>query len=404
MGNIFSQNLGAKFLALLLAAGVWLYVISGESRLIDFPSSVPIQPRFTPEGLIAKLSTQDVKIRVLADRSAWRSLSTKSFNAYVDLTGLKQGTHLDIPVRVSTNAAGVEIKSISPSSVTVTLDPSVKKTVPVVVKIEGKAGEGLVPDDPKIEPEKVEVSGAKTEVDSIQEATATVRLNGETQDVSKTVLLEGFNAKGKEVSQITFSPSEAVVSIPIVKAGKTKTVGIKVVFSGTPKSGFWISQVSVDPASITITGNAEALADVKYIETRAVNIDGLEADKTLNGSLSPPTGIVIVEQIETIKVAVKISPIESTKEVVASLNPIGLSASLQMTDITANPVKVLVSGPASTLDTLTGNDVQISLDLSSYKTAGTYTVDVKKESITTPSGISAIRFNPSAITVKLENK
>jgi YbbR domain-containing protein len=172
------------------------------------------------------------------------------------------------------------IKEIEPASITVTLDPAVHKTVPVVVKINGKVGEGLAPDEPQVEPENVEVRGAKSDVDTILEATAEVTLRGDTQDVKKAVTLKGLNAKGEEINDLQFSPNQVSVTIPIIKAGKTKTVGIKVKTEGVPKTGYWVSQTSIEPSMINISGNGEVLANTKFIETQPINVEGIDKNKT----------------------------------------------------------------------------------------------------------------------------
>jgi YbbR domain-containing protein len=179
----------------------------------------------------------------------------------------------------------VEIKEIEPASITVTLDPAVHKTVPVVVKINGKVGEGLAPDEPQVEPENVEVRGAKSDVDTILEATAEVTLRGDTQDVKKAVTLKGLNAKGEEINDLQFSPNQVSVTIPIIKAGKTKTVGIKVKTEGVPKTGYWVSQTSIEPSMINISGNGEVLANTKFIETQPINVEGIDKNKTYKNGI-----------------------------------------------------------------------------------------------------------------------
>jgi YbbR domain-containing protein len=77
---------------------------------------------------------------------------------------------------------------------------------------------------------------------------------------------------------------------------------------------------------------------------------------------------------------------------------------LQISDIITDPIKVLISGPASILNQLTTENVSIELDLSNYKSSGTYTLDINKDAIKTPENTTYVRYNPSAITVKIDNK
>lgn len=404
MSNFFLNNLNAKLIALLVAVIAWSYVAVAESKIINLPSSIPIKAQGTGEGLIAKLGTNDVKVRIAADRGKLKNLSADSFTAYVDLTAKSKGTYTDVPIIVTSKDSNIEVREITPSKITVTLDPAITKTIPVAIKVEGKPGDGLATSDPIIEPDKVEVRGAKSDVDKILEATAVVGLKGETSDVKKTVALQGYDAKGNEIKDLAFSPTEVVVNLPIVKAGRTKTVGIKVKTEGAVKSGFWASQITVDPNIISITGNSEALTNTKFIETEAINVDGLSANKTFTTSLTPPAGVVLLDSIDSVKVTVNISAADTTKEIVASLSSINLAQTLSVDTSQSEPIRVLVSGPADKLDKLTSNDVIVSLDLSIFRSPQTTKIDISKDWITVPTGISIVRFNPSAITVTLQSK
>jgi YbbR domain-containing protein len=405
MTNIFTNNLGGKVVAVILALGLWLYVASGQSKVIDFPSKIPVNARGVSEGYIAKLSNDEVSIKVAVDRKYLKTLSTDSFDAYVDLTGKTKGTYSDVPITVVSKDSNVEIRQVTPVTITVTIDSAVSKTVPVVAKIEGKPGDGLAPDDPAIEPDKVEVRGAKSDIDQILEATAEIKLNGETTDVKKTVALQGFDASGNVIKGIQFTPDSTVLTVPIVKAGKTKTVGIRVKTTGVVKSGFWASSISVDPNLISITGNAEALSATKYIETEAINIDGLSQNKVYTIGITVPTGIVLVDPITDVKVTINLSGTDTTKEITASINSINLAQTLQLDTSSTEEVKVIVSGPADKLATLSSSDVVVTLDLSMFRTAQTSTkIDLTQDWIKVPSGITIIRFNPSAITISLQSK
>lgn len=405
MNQLIGHNLGAKFLALLLALTVWAYVALGESKMRKFPSAIPIEPRSTTEGLIAKLSSNDVNIRIYAENADWSKLSADSFTAYVDLSGFQKGTYTDIPIHVISKISNISIREINPPTVTVTLDSTIHKTVPVVVKIEGQAATGMVPDIAKIDPDSVEVSGAKNDIDSIVEATALIRLNGETQSLkNKLINLKGFNAKGEEIIGLNFNPIQVKVDLPITKAGKSKTVGIKANIIGTPNSKYWISQISILPSSVDIIGNADLLLKTNFIPTEPIEVDGIEEDKTFTTTLTLPEGIQLSQNINEIQVSVILSLVETTKEVTAGINPTGLSSALQIETMPTEKVKAIISGQTDKLNSLNSDNVVINLDLSSFRTAGTYKVDISRADIDTPPDVSLVQFNPSSVSITLANK
>ena len=249
--NIIFRNWLAKIVSVLLACTLWIYVGIGQTKTANFPGRVPLQIRNVPQGMVAITDIERVTIKIVADSETWKKLSADSFTAYLDLTGLTVGTH-EIKIIVSTNMSNIQIVEVSPATVLVRLEPQVEKQIPVNVLIDGKAGEGLVPGQWTVEPAVVKVSGAKSIVENLLEATAKIQLAGETADFKKVTKLEGLDAQAKTISNLSFSPSEVTVSVPIVKASNVKTVGIKVVTAGNPAEGYWVSKIETNPQTVTV--------------------------------------------------------------------------------------------------------------------------------------------------------
>lgn len=403
MIKFITNNFWAKAVCVLLAMAVWIYVGLTQSRIAEFPGLINLEMRNVPAGMVAIADSSTVQIKISADQAQWKQLTANSFAAYIDLNGATEGTH-EMDVKVNINVAGVQLVSVTPSKVMVTVEPMVSKKVPVISKVEGTAGDGLVAGDIKIDPNEVIVSGAQSALNKIFEAIAIIKLNGETEEFNKSIDLVALDSEGEVIKNVTFNPSNVKVTVPIIKAGTTKTVGIKANITGQPKSGYWVSQVKITPADITINGQSNILQTTNYLETKEINIDGLDANKTQTVEINVPSGVTIVGDTSKVKVEITIDPIQTAKTINLGYNWQNLASNLKIDSVNPNSITVTLSGTADVLNKITADNTKLNIDLSGYKYAGSYNIDLDKSQFNLLDGVSVLSFAPSAITVILNNK
>ena len=401
MFNIF-YNWPAKLFCLILAILLWTYVAIGESQVDNFPGKIPLSIKNTPSDLIAISDVDSVQIKISADRATWQKLSAQSFESFIDLGGLQKGTN-EVRVNVKSNTSEVEIIEIVPEKILVRLELIAKKKIPVKVQTDGQAGEGLVPDDAKIELNEVEISGAQSVIDKILEATALIQLNGETEEINKTVELAAYDAQGEAIKYVEFNPKSVVVGLPIVKAGSAKTVGIKARIEGKPKNGYWLSEVTTTPLDLTIRGTNGVLRGINFVETKAIDVSGLSSDYSKNVELDLPSGITLADNNSQVKVEIKFSANKSEKEVSAAIDFENLASNLKIETLEPNLIKVMLSGSQDVLSALTSSSVKIKLNLSGYN-LGNFAIDINKNMISVPEGVEVISFLPSAVRIGIGNK
>jgi len=393
-------------LVALVASGLFLFVESGGANKIDtLPQQIDISAVNLPEGVAANLgSVRQASVVITAPRQQWRSLSSDNFSATVDVAQQKEGTY-DLAVNVTSKLSDVQIVRVTPAKVVVTVEPVIRKTVPVVAKFTGQAGDELVPDTPIITPDKVEVSGAKSIITDLREGVIQIKLNGETKTIDQKLTVVALGTSGEPVNTVSFSPIEVQAKIPLVKAGKLKTVGIRPVVNGQVTSGNWIKDITVTPAVISLTGTADLLDKATEVTTQPVAVGGLTSDSEIEVGLNIPTGLVVANQIKTVKVKISLTKAATTKTVIPTLSyDETLSASLKVAALDPTSITAIVSGGIADLTSLIDGSVRVKIDLSAYKTPGTYTVTLKSTDFTLPTNISLASFLPSAISVTLETK
>lgn len=400
--KIILRDWPVKVICILAATILWVYVASGQSTIGKFPSKIPIKANNVQAGLTAIYDDKEIELQIMADPAVWNKLSADSFSASVDLSGLKEGTY-ELNVGVVSTVEGVQIVRRTPEKILVSLEPITKKTVSVGRRIQGSAAEGMVAGAVTFNPAEVEVSGPRSIVNSITEAVAVIGLNGEATDFEKMIKLSAFNDKNEEVSGAIFNPMEIRASVPIVKAGNGKTVGIRVKTSGAPKEGFFISNITVSPITMNVTGSENALSALNFLETQTLDISGLSGIAERFTRVQIPDGIALDSgQTNRIKVTITASENSSTRSINVSLSPINLGE-LRLNSYSPTDIIAILSGPKSEVDALNSSDVVLSLDFSN-QSAGTATMNLAVDQVKVPTGISIISVTPSSISAVLENK
>jgi hypothetical protein len=88
--DIIRHNLGLKFLSLLLAALLWLFVTAGEEKEVSFRA--PVVMRNIPAGLtLAGAPPAAVDVRVRGSNVLLAKVRTERPALYLDLKGAAEG-------------------------------------------------------------------------------------------------------------------------------------------------------------------------------------------------------------------------------------------------------------------------------------------------------------------------
>jgi YbbR domain-containing protein len=166
-------------LALVISAVLW-GMTHGASK-IDQGFDIPVVFEGVPEDLvITAKSTQLINIRVLGPRSALREVSPIEMEYGVNLEGAKPGkavylvdeTTIELP-------PGARILSRSPATIELELERRARKSVRVAADVEGEPAEGFVLSEVELDPPRVWLAGARSEVLRLSEVvTETIDVTG----------------------------------------------------------------------------------------------------------------------------------------------------------------------------------------------------------------------------------
>jgi YbbR domain-containing protein len=170
--------------SLALAAGLW-FVIAGR-QTAERGVSVPVELRNVPRDLeITGDAVNTVDVRVRASPGLINSLEPGTIRATIDLVGAEEGERI---VQLSPDQIqapqGFRVVKVAPSLLTLRLERTLRKTVPVHPRLVGRPGPGFEVAEITSDPAEVRVAGPRsrileiesafTEPVSVEEAEATV--------------------------------------------------------------------------------------------------------------------------------------------------------------------------------------------------------------------------------------
>jgi YbbR domain-containing protein len=182
------RNLGLKVMALLSASGLWL-VVAGEHE-VERSMRVPLEFRNIPNGLEIvgdPLATVDVRVR--GPSGLLSKVQPGEVVVSLDLQGARKGMRLfHIQPDEVERPYGISVAQVQPPTLTLDLQPTARRTVPVRPALEGEPAAGFVIHSVRSDPEQVEVVGPEEYLNQVGEATTEpVNIEGARAPVTDTV-------------------------------------------------------------------------------------------------------------------------------------------------------------------------------------------------------------------------
>jgi YbbR domain-containing protein len=244
------------------------------------------------------------------------------------------------------------------------------------------------------------MSGPASFVRRVEAMTVEVRLDAATVDIDRSASPSPIDAQGQPVTfdnraPVRISPATVKVRVPITQQLSYKTVGLQPELTGTPRSGYVITGVTAEPATVTLVGAPRALAAVNTANTEPIDVSDASTTFTRQVGVGVAEGLSVVQQ-ETVRVTVRISPIVLSQSFTTVPVPDNLGAGVQITSALPS-VQVVLQGPASSLQNLLATDLRASLNLAGLP-AGTHQINVE---VAAPPGVTTQSVSPRIVPVTL---
>jgi len=359
-------DLSSALVALILALTIWVVAMREENPVVQdhFPQGIPVEVKNKGEDLLILGGFEkEVTLLIRAPQKVWSDLEAKNFRAYIDLADLRVEAYevYEVPVEVEAPET-VQVIEKSLDVVSITLDKVAQRSFRVGVNILGDVPVGYRYGVPVVTPSQVAVSGPQSTVDQVEAVVIDLQLRGEKATMEKAFEPWPQNEIGGTVSGVEISPSQVMVQLPIEQESGYRDVSVKVVTQGMVASGYWISDIRVDPSTVTVYGDPQRVSELLgFLETEPVDVEGAKANLTRSVALVLPEDISLLG-VGRVLVRISISPVLGGQTIRVSPTIQGLAPGLEAT-VSPETVEVILAGPLADLSALQAEDVQVLLDL-----------------------------------------
>ena len=423
MKNKLLNNLGLKIAALILAFIVWFIVVNiNDPNITKTVTGVPVTLTNTAYLESQSLSSQlgptgTVSVTIRGRRSIVEPMTKDDITAVADLTQIVNIDATPIMVPVSVTAGGVARTdlTVTPGNIAITVENMLSQEYIV------KATTGDTRPTVKIfevgeltaDPESITISGPESLIRIIDRVVAPVDVSHLVADTELATTFMIYDKNGNPLSEsqlasLRFSGTEAsgnAVSVYVDLWRVVSDIALNAQVSGTPASGYYVSEIKTTPTTVTLTGNTAAMALLEHngykltIPSELLDVTGKTEAFTEKIDLSTllPDGLRLAENVSSnINVRVEILAM-NTKALdipMTSVEQRNLGEGLAVVFPTEK-YRVIIQALDEQLESLSENMVRASIDLNGMD-AGSY--DNVPLTIELPSGYTLV----SPVNVSLQ--
>jgi len=221
MLRIFKNNFALKVLSLALALAGW-----GYFRFANTPVSaarfaqqlsIPIAAVHLPLGYIAHYAEKEAVVTVAAPKRGSAAIRPDDVKAVLDLGGLTAGVY-NVPVRLV--APSVAIQSLSPASVTLTIERIEQKEFPLALYYSGNEHPSVVASDARILPSQALVRGGSDDLARVAAVRADVPLPSTPGLFDAMVRPVAVDSLGTQLEAVQVSPNLVRVRVHFAAGAK----------------------------------------------------------------------------------------------------------------------------------------------------------------------------------------
>lgn len=267
-------------------------------------------------------------------------------------------------------------------------------SIPLKVKVEG----GLSFSDKVPKNIRVTVRGDSNEIGLLQEKDflAYIDTSEYTSEgmVRIPVQLDlSSNVTTVEHLEITTSPE----SIPLHLERKISSlVKITENIYGSCLDGYEITNVSIVPEMLQITGTSNQINSTKFLETNVINVDQKSGSFSVETKVTNPNSMIALTDGNVVTVNIEIKPIQLNKTFESSVIFYdGLSEKFQIENMN-NAYKISLSGSKNILEPFVLTPLTVQVDCSQINEVGHYELPLI---VTLPNDIVLESIEPKSISI-----
>lgn len=370
-------------ISLLAAICLWYYVTSVETVEGDVILNLPIE--FLGEDvlreakglIISDVSTDAVQVTLQGSRRVIRQLNESNVTAYIDVSALEarrysQAVQLQYPESIASD--DVTITSRRPQYVNFTVDKLSSRVIDVKGEFNGTVAEGYTCEPVVTNPETVEIFGAQDVLDQVAYALVTI----ERDDVSSSINYESTyqlidnDGKIMDMNGITLAMERVQVTM-VVNVTKDVSLTVDLIPGGGATSENTV--ITVDPATLSLSGDAQQLAGINRISLGSVDLALVDGVFEETYTIVLDNGITNESGVTEANVKVEIRGLEKKTLPLTKFSVNGLTEDMEAQMVT-DRLDVVIRAPVAILEQIRASDLRGVADLSGISETDSGRVEV----------------------------
>jgi len=393
--------------SLVLATLLWIAVTNEENPILtrDVPFQIPVQEVNVPRSfVVGSLQPDKVNVTLTGPRDRVERIGPADLSAQVNLSDALTSVvppagqlNVNAPAEITVRVGGVHAE-VLPASIGVTLEPEVRKTVPVRLDTSSDAlpvGFELT-EPPAAQPSEATIAGTAENINLVDGLVASVKLGGVTVNVNETVRLDPRDSAGHSIGHIAVDPLDASVTVKVHQVQYTRDLLVDPRLRGRPAPGYTAADALAEPSTVAVVGSLDALNQVSSLPTQDVDVQGATSDVVRTVGIQLPPGLSQSDAKGSVVVRVPIHAETGPGSFAAVPRVIGLGSGLAVVAQTPTLV-VNVTGSIPSLLQISPEEIVVTIDVGGLG-AGTYRLEPK---VTLPTGMQLEGTVPDRVSLTL---
>lgn len=366
------SKVGSALIAITLAFGLWLYVITVISPDQTRPYyKVPVvldnmDSLAEKQLMVVSDPNPLVTVELAGTRSDLNKINSANLTVMADLGAINEPGEYQVGYTVSPPnellSGAITVQGRDPKRIQVVVAEKVTKEVPVQILYEGSVPDGYIKGTPELDFTQIKISGPKEVVDQIHHAAIKVDLINRTQSISQSYRYELQNEAGDplDVAQVTTNIEQVQLKLRISAIRKID-VAVDVVDGGGATKQ--TTSIKIDPAQITISGSEEVIKKLDQITVGTINLAEIDSTTTKEFEILLPDGVTNESGVSKAKVTISFPELKKKTLDITNIQMLNVPEGMEA-DVLTQKLTVTVRGPKEQVDAITPADITAQVNLS----------------------------------------
>ncbi len=406
------NKLYSIILSVVIAFGLWLYVINNVSEQADWTFyNIPV----VREGeavlsernlMVTSISANTVSLHLSGARDDLNRIDSSNTSVKINLSNINEpGENIPlkyVPSYPSDISRGTfEINDMNPDEIYVSVDYRRTMEIPVQVKWTGTRSEDYIYDTENVvlDYPAITIAGPAAVADLIDHARVEVNLSDRVESISESFryTLCDINGDPVDAGRITTNVEEIRLNAQIQRI-KEVTLTADVIYGGGATK--LSTTVSIEPSAIRVSGGEAVLAELGDVYTLCtINLAEIEKKTDLKYTITLPEGVTNQTGVSEAVVSVRFTGLKSREFVIDNFEILNVPEGMSAEIINAN-LSIKVRGPEAEIAMLTREDIKAVVDFSAAE-AGTATYKANIVFTEKFPNVGAVKTNSVSATVQL---